>query len=190
MRAAALILLSAVAASAQVVLEPSDMPTPPGYPPRLGSVTLAEGARTTTMATYDFSIGAFDASAWFGSGTEGKGFHLTAYPEGNPEAEKGLLMLYAGMEHWAPGSGTEALVEITMGPHRHGRRWTSAGQEAEVVIDGFVPQEAGATSGYAAVTGHFAARVCSGDKDPPVVAPNARCRDISGTFATDAQYSP
>ncbi len=165
-------------------------PLPPGYPPKLGEVQLVEAGKSTRLTTYDFSIGAFDASAWFGEGLRGRGFQLMAYPDENPDATKGRLFLWGGLDAWAPGKTRAALVEILMGTDIDGRRWTSAGKPAELVIDSFTPQEKGHSSGYGHVTGHFSATVCSGDKDPVVVAPNARCREVSGRFATDAQYSP
>ncbi|NBZ86116.1 hypothetical protein [Stagnihabitans tardus] len=180
--------------AAQVVLEPSAEDLPPGYPPKLGLAELVEGGKTQVLTTYDFSIGAFDASAWFGEGIEARGFYLTAYPDDNPDARKGVLRIYGHYESWtpgqAPGATTEGLVEWSITEGFRGRRWTSAGKPVEVVVDSFVPQEPGQTSGYGHVTGHYSARVCSGDKDPVVVAPNARCREISGQFETDVQYSP
>ena len=194
-----LILLLALAGCVQadqpVVLEPVESyDTPDGKPPALGTATLVEDGVTKTLTTFDFSIGAFDASAWFGEGLQERGFYLDAYPDGNSAAESGVLRLYGHYPSWtpgkAPGAAEGGLVEVSMGPDWRGRRWSSAGKPVEVVVDSFVPQEKGQTSGYGHVTGHFAATVCSGDKDPVVVAPGARCHEVSGSFATDMQYSP
>lgn len=187
MRAFLVLIFLSLPVSAQVLVEPSAGDVPP-----LGEVRLSEAGKETIYTTFDFSVGAFDASAWL----EGMGgaprLHVTAYPDGDPQAQKGLLRIEAGFARsLAPGMITqEAKVEILMGKSRDGRRWTSEGKMAEVEIFDFVPQEAGVDTGYGRLTGRFSARICSGDGAPAVVAPNARCRDVSGLFATEAQFQP
>lgn len=169
-------------------------PPPPGYPPAMGGVVLTEAGTDTTLTTFDFSIGAFDASAFFLKMEEAEPtFFLTAWPGADPDAKSGLLRLEASFagKVAAGSAASSALVAISIKDDFSGRRWTSeGGGTATLVIDTFTPETPGNSSGYGHATGHFAARICSGDGDPAVVAKTARCREVSGSFATDVQYEP
>jgi hypothetical protein len=188
MRLGLILILWATGASAQVVLEPSDFPPPPGYPPPLGEVVLHEHGRESLLTTYDFSIGAFDASAWLASDATGPVFHLTAYPDA--KAETGLLRLSGQLDGDLPAVLVDPLVEINLAPGFVGRRWSSAGQRVEITLEELVPDDPEAGSGYARFAGHFEARLCSADRKPVVIAPGARCRSLSGRFETRGQVSP
>jgi hypothetical protein len=168
-------------------------PPPEGYPPAMGGAVLTEGADTFYFTTFDYSIGAFDASAFFlGMESGAPTFTLTAWPNGDEDAKSGLLRVegtFSGVI--GPGStDAAAVVAISIKETFRGRRWTSEGGEGVLVIDSFVPQTPGSSSGYGHATGHFTARICSADGDPAVVAKNARCRAVTGSFETDVQYEP
>lgn len=173
--------------------EPYYAPPPPGFPPVMGGVVLTEKGQDTPYMTYDFSIGAFDASAFFLKMETGEPtFTLTAWPDSNPDATEGILRVkgqFTGKIE--PGSRDDkAVVAITIRDDFQGRRWTSEGGEGVLVIDSFKPEMPESSSGYGHATGHFEARICSADGDPAVVAPNARCRQVTGSFETDVQYEP
>lgn len=174
-----------------VVLEESEQ-LPPGYPPKMGTVTLTGPEGTQTFTTYDFSIGAFDASAWFDTQGEAPHFTLTAYPDGNPDAEAGKFWLTTAFDA-APESGSKGrytLVEIPATQDREGPRLSSAARKASVTIDSFTKEDPGNTSGYGHVTGHFAARLCQVDHAPAVRMSGGPCQDVTGTFDTQVQYQP
>lgn len=165
---------------------------PPGYPPKMGEVTLTGPEGTTVFTTYDFSVGAFDASAWFDSQGEKPHFTLSAYPDANPDAEVGKLWLTTLFDA-APKSGSKGLytlVEIPATKDREGPRLSSAARKATVTLDSFTKEDPAATSGYGHVTGHFTARLCPVDHSPAVRVPGGACHDVSGTFDTKVQYQP
>ena len=168
-------------------------PPPEGFPPAMGDVIMTDKGKTFVFTTFDFSIGAFDASAFFlGMESETPSFRLSAWPGGNHEAEMGVLRLtgsFAGKV--TPGAqAKDAVVEISIEKDRDGRRWTSEGGPALLVIDEFTPDQPGFSSGYGRARGHFEARICSGDGEPAVVPKNARCRDVAGQFETAVQFEP
>jgi len=168
--------------------------TPDGKPPVMGTATFVEGGAEKVLSTIDFSIGAFDASAWFEHMEESMPvFHLTAWPNADSEAKGGILTMEAsfGAKVGAGSHSTSAKVAELIGTDRSGRRWTSeASGSASVVIDSFKPDTPGSSSGYGHATGHYTAHICSGDGDPVRYSPSPRCRDVSGDFDTNVQYEP
>lgn len=180
--------------SSDIVVPPESYGTPDGKPPAMGTATLEEGGTQKVLTTIDFSIGAFDASAYFQHMEEpAPEFRLSAWPGGDAEATSGILVLegtFGGKI--APGSAAVAAkVAELIGTDPSGRRWTSeAGGTASLVIDSFAPERPGASSGYGHATGHFAGRICSGDGDPVRPAAERRCREVTGQFETDVQYEP
>jgi hypothetical protein len=116
---------------------------------------------------------------------------MTAYPEENPDAETGLLRVSADL----PGGrvtgseGASVLVEILWEGERNGRKLTSVGHPASLVIDRFTP-DSESTSGYGQAKGRFTATLCPGTGDPAKVTFGTDCQEVSGSFDTRVQYSP
>lgn len=155
---------------------------PEGYPPKMGVVSGSLGGIPVAWETFDFSIGAFDASAWVGEDYEsGKvGAYLTGYPPGDPDTKAGRV--YAGAEFGAAlhtGKGRKPLVEIYQGQDRDGPRLSSDGEKARFVIESIGPATEGSYSRR--VTGQIEARLC------PINWEGQVCQDIVLTFDTDMQ---
>jgi hypothetical protein len=163
----------------------------PGYPPKLGTASLDSAGTVQIFTTFDFSVGAFDASAWFDSRDGVQRFAMTAYPEENPDAEVGLLRVTADLPggRVAGSEGAPVLVEIWWEDRGNGRKLTSAGHPASLVIDRFTP-DSESTSGYGQATGRFEATLCPGMGDPAKVTSGADCQEVRGSFDTRVQYSP
>ncbi|MFT4149968.1 MAG: hypothetical protein QM656_07190 [Paracoccaceae bacterium] len=188
MRRAAVLALALTAAPAlaeQVMPEGVEVPfteetLPPGYPPKLGDVTATLDGKPAAWETYDFSIGAFDASAWIDS-YDGFRLKIIGYTPGNPDAEADHLVIEARFDGKprAGDTGRPVLVEI-YDKGLTGRRASSEGKPATLTVDriktGFN------SSGYGSFTGSFRATLCpKGGKTGP-------CREIAGRFDTGMQY--
>lgn len=163
----------------------------PDDPPKLGTVSFESGGTVQIFTTFDFSVGAFDASAWFDSRDGVQRFTMTAYPEENPDAESGLLRVTAGLPggRVAGSEGAPVLVEILWEGKRDGRKLTSVGHPASLVIDRFTP-DTDSSSGYGQAKGRFKATLCPGTGDPAKVTLGTDCQTVSGSFDTRVQYSP
>jgi len=176
--AALLALTLALPAPAQEVMEPD---LGPDYPPKMGEVTGTLNGRAVKWETFDFSVGAFDASAW-ADHYQGKAtFRINGYLPGKPDAER--MQLRVGTEWGAalttgPAPGAVE-VAILRGGDPEGPRLTSAGQTARVVIDSIGPAREDSYSRR--VTGTVTARLC------PVDWPFRHCADLELRFDTDVQ---
>jgi hypothetical protein len=178
-------------AETTIVLEQPEQ-LPPGYPPKMGQVTLTGPEGTTTFTTYDFSVGAFDASAFFDTREEKPHFTIMGYPNENPDAEAGTFWLTTQFDVAAKAGskGRYTLVEIATTKDHEGPRQSSAARKASLTIDSFTKEDPTATSGYGHVTGHFTARMCQVDHSPAVRQPGSTCHNVSGSFDTQVQYQP
>ena len=177
----AALLLAALPAFAEdiVVYDPE---LPEGYPPKMGDVMGALGGEAVAWETFDFSIGAFDASAWIGAGyeTPEMTFHLMAYAPGEPDTMAGRF--YAEASFGAElhvGEGEAVTVSIMKGDDIDGPRLSSEGQTAVLVIDSIGPYRE--NSYNRRVTGHIEAQLC------PIDWKRQSCQDLVLTFDTDMQ---
>ena len=175
------LMLWAGVAQAQVVLEVPEE-TPPGYPPFLGAISGTLGTEAVAWEFFDFSIGAFDASAWVERDYDGKDveLHLFGYPPGQPE-DRRFRVYVEGLfgKSLAPGVAVAPLVEIYRGADREGPRLTSNGQRAEVVIDSIGPRQENSYLRH--ITGTVRARLC------PKGWLLKSCQDIDLRFDTEVQ---
>jgi hypothetical protein len=177
----AILLLAALPAFAEdiVVYDPE---LPEGYPPKMGDVFGALGGETVVWETFDFSIGAFDASAWIGAGyeTPEMTFHLMAYAPGEPDTMAGRF--HAEADFGAAlhiGEGENVVVSIMKGDDMDGPRLSSEGQPALLVIDSIGPDRE--DSYNRRVTGRIEAQLC------PIDWKQQSCQDLVLTFDTDMQ---
>ena len=176
----ALLTLASPALAQEVVVVVPELPE--GYPPKMGDVWGAFGDQGVAWETFDFSIGAFDASAWVGAGYEAPvmTLHLMAYPPGEPDTMAGRV--YAEAEFGAAlhvGAGTEVAVSIMKADDIDGARLSSEGQTAVLVIESIGPDREDSYSRR--VTGTIEARLCPIDWD------GQECQDLSLAFDTDVQ---
>lgn len=156
---------------------------PEGYPPKMGEVSGTFGGMPVAWETFDFSIGAFDASAWVGVGYETPevAAHLMAYPVGEPDTKAGRI--YAEAEFGAAlrtGKGRNVTIEIYQGDDRDGPRLSSEGRRARFFIDSIGPATEGSYNRR--VTGRIEARLC------PIDWAGKACEDIVLNFDTDMQF--
>ncbi len=175
------LMLWAGVAPAQVVLEIPEE-TPPGYPPLLGAATGTLGYKPVGWEFYDFSVGAFDASAWVDSDwtTKVVSFHLMGYRPGNPKDRTFRLRVSGDFgTAFHPGAAEAPLVEVLKGADLDGPRMSSEGQRADVVIESIGPKTENSYLRH--VTGRISARVC------PKEWLFRSCKDISLRFETDVQ---
>jgi hypothetical protein len=175
------LMLWAGVASSQVALEVHEDPGP-GYPPKMGRISGTLAGKPVAWETYDFSIGAFDASAWADRDWETKAVtaRLTGYKPGDPDEMRQRIHIRGGFGLALRTGAAEApLVEILRGKDFDGPRLSSKGQRAEVVIDSIGPKVEGSYSRQ--VTGRASARLC------PVEWLFKSCQDIEVTFDTQMQ---
>lgn len=181
----AVLLLTACSQAPQEELGIALSPTRDGPPPPMGTVTLTgEDGGQQVLTTYDFSIGALDGSAWFG-GFDGKyTLNLRAFPDQNPDATEGILVLVANLPG-PPEAGMETTA-VTVKIEREGQKgnvmqWSSLRQPSRVVIDTVERASPEDVSGHAA--GTFTTRLCN------MEAPEKNdCYDVTGRFDTDVQF--
>lgn len=159
-----------------------DPDLPEGYPPKMGEVSGSLGAGQVVWETFDFSIGAFDASAWVGSGYEVPlmTLRIMAYPPGEPDRMAGRVFAVAGFgEALKVGDGANVAVSIMKGDDIDGARLSSEGQSAALVIESIGP--ARENSYNRRLVGTIEARLCPIDWD------GQDCQDLSLHFDTDVQ---
>lgn len=152
------------------------------YPPKMGDVSGTLGGEAVKWETFDFSIGAFDASAWVGAGYEEPlmTLHLMAYPPGEPDTMAGRV--YAEAEFGDAlhvGEGVNVAVSIMQGDDIDGPRLSSEGQSAVLIVDSIGP--ARDDSYNRRMTGTITAHLC------PVDWEGQDCQDLELSFDTDVQ---
>lgn len=155
---------------------------PEGWPWLLGDVSGTLGKKVVAWQTYDFSIGALDASVWAGE-TDGQiVLHLRALPPGKPESDRMVLFVSAGIGkslRVGPAGGN-VTVEIMRGKDRKGAGMSSASLNATLVIDRLVRDPENINNGR--VSGTVSARLC------PVDWFGKSCQDFSAKFDTGMQF--
>lgn len=176
----ALLLFPLPALAEDIAVEEPEMSE--DYPPKMGEVTGVLGDEAMMWETFDFSIGAFDASAWVGAGYEEPlmTLRIMAYPPGEPDTMAGRVFAIAEFgDALHPGEGTNVEVSIMKGDDIDGARLSSAGQTAVLVVESIGP--ARENSYNRRLVGTIEARLC------PVDWEGQECQDLSLTFDTDVQ---
>ena len=155
---------------------------PEGYPPKMGEVSGKVGDQPRLWETYDFSIGAFDGSAWAGQDGDDEPVvvSIMAFPPGEPDTLPGRIHAKASFgPALRTGAGVDPVVSILRDEDLDGPRLTSEGQAATLVIDSI--GAARPDSYNRRVTGRIEARLC------PVDWPGEGCKTIALVFDTDLQ---
>lgn len=178
-RAALALMLWAGAATAQ----DSGMDLPEGYPPRLGGASGDLGTKPVVWEFFDFSIGAFDASAWVDQDWNSKevSLQLMGYAPGSPDDMRFRLWVSGDFGKTFRTGAAEGKVEVSIlrGRDTDGPQLSSEGQRVQVVVDSIGP--ALPNSYLRHVTGHIAARLC------PKGWLFKSCQDLTLEFDTDVQ---
>ena len=178
---ALMLLLWAGAACAQEVATVTEE-LPPDYPPKMGEISGTLGKKAVAWEFFDFSVGAFDASAWADEDYDSKQvrLHLGGYAPGQPENKSFRLQASGNFGTvFQAGSAEAPLVEVLRGKDSEGPKLTSAGQRAEIVVESIGPQPEDSYSRR--VTGRIEARLC------PQAWLFKTCQDISLRFDTGVQ---
>ncbi len=176
----ALLILASPALAQEVVVAEPNMPE--GYPPKMGDVWGALGDKGVAWETFDFSIGAFDASAWVGAGYDEPlmTLHIMAYPPGEPDTMAGRVYAEAEFgEALHVGEGSKVAVSIMKADDIDAARLSSEGQTAFLLIESIGPEREESYSRR--VSGTIEARLCPIDWD------GQECQDLSLAFDSDVQ---
>lgn len=169
--------------------------TGPGYPPRMGVVEASLGGRAARYETFDFSVGAFDASAQFrnepaadGTITSGGRVRLVlwAYPDGDPKARKGILAIAAVFPGLPAGAARsrDVTVELRTDGDSGGRRLLSKGPARLELLS--ITRDADQGGAYGRGTGRVSATLCEAVGD--ALVPGGACQDFSARFDTALQF--
>ncbi len=161
---------------------------PEGYPPQIGVVTASLDDKAVRWTTYDYSIGAFDASVQvLGYGDKPE---LRLMAETGPNSRNNRLVMKASMRSkLQTGPLQEPLIELIAGEDWNGARLTSAGgSSAKIVVDAITVDPDRAVIGH--IKGHFSGSLCAAEGDTEgFVVDRGNCRTISGSFESDLQFS-
>lgn len=181
-------LTLAAAATAGTLPEGMERPMtvddlPAGYPPKMGDISGTLGGKAMAWETFDYSIGAFDASAQARVDWETKevSLHITGMKPGKPDEDRQRILIKADFGtalQPGPAAGV-AQVLFLRGKDSDGPRLVSDRETAEVVLDSIGPQVADSYSRR--MTGHVSARLC------PVGWAFTKCQDVTLRFDTDVQ---
>ena len=158
------------------------MPPPEGWPWLLGDVAGKLGGKKVAWQTYDFSIGALDASVWAGDPWGPVEFHLGGFTPGDPKSDRMKLQVTAGFGGaLQPGMAVGPVkVNIYLSSNRDGPRLSSDGHRASLTITSLVRSTDNQNYGH--VAGTVTARLC------PVLWQGKSCQDFSMRFDTDMQF--
>ena len=158
----------------------------PDYPPVMGEINATLAGEAITWQTYDFSIGAFDASAWATPEGGQTVLHLMGYAPGKPDDLTERVSIIARFDGPAVSGATPATVmaEILQTEDWEGARLTSAGKTALFVLDRIDRQ---GDESYGHASGHFEATLCFAlTEDAPV--DDQQCSVLLGAFDTEVQF--
>jgi len=180
-RSAVIALLLAGPVVAQTAVEPQ---VPEGYPPVMGEVTATVGGRDVVWQTYDFSVGAFDASAWVNDLDDQITLRIMAYPEGQPDKMEDRLLIEVVFPLFpSPGSTPKSvLVEVLGVKDSDGRKLTSGTSPVVFTLDEFSRN----SYAYGRTKGSFEATICL--KRTATAKLSKKCQPIKGRFDTEIQF--
>ncbi|MGL6210567.1 MAG: hypothetical protein ACRC14_12140 [Paracoccaceae bacterium] len=157
---------------------------PEGYPPVMGDVTATVGGTAASWQTYDFSVGAFDASAWVSDTDDKITLRIMAYPAGQPDKMEDRLRIVAEFPLFpSPGSTPDTvLVEVLAGEDIDGKKLTSGATPVAFTLDTFTRE----SYAYGRTTGSFEAVICLKRSEKAKIS--AKCKPIKGRFDTSIQF--
>lgn len=180
-RAAPLILALLLAAQGASAQDEGDLP--PGYPPKMGEISGTLGKTAVAWEFFDYSIGAFDASAWVDNdwNTKVVTFHLIGYTPGEPDDMRNRVLVHGdfGLSFRTGKADAPLRVSVVQGEDLDGPQLIAEGPDVELTIDSISAQPE--NSYLRRVTGQVTAKVCPKD------LAEETCQDIALRFDTDVQ---
>lgn len=155
---------------------------PPPEPAKMGSISGQLDGKAVAWETYDFSVGAYDASAWVGFADDVQTLHLRGLPHGQPHSEIGVILISGDiLAARKPGALANVKVLMPFGRNADGPGLSSMGQTATLQIERIdAPQVK--DSGYGKVAGRVTATLC------PIAGAKGACQDFIARFDTDVQF--
>lgn len=159
---------------------------PPGYPPRIGMLATHLNEQAEIFETYDYSIGAYDASVQVYNFNGEIRFSLMAEQIGRPQGKdaKKVYVKAVMRDQTQTGSLADPVIEIISGEQYDGPRLTSVGPNTSVVLDSLTPM--GPQGEYGHVRGHLTALLCAATGQPARVD-RSECKPFDGSFESDLQ---
>lgn len=177
-----LLLITTLPGFGQIALEEFETP-PPGYPPKMGEISGTLGGKPVAWETFDYSIGAFDASAQVRADWETKVVSLSimGMKPGKPDEDRQRIWIKAGFGTTLQPGPTVGGAEVVLlrGKDLEGPRLVSQAETVDLVLESIGPQAADSYSRR--MTGHVSARLC------PVGWAFKKCQDVTLRFDTDVQ---
>lgn len=171
---------------------------PEGYPWVMGDGTVTLDGMARSYTTYDFSVGAFDASVQFRKyyDCSGKGacddtgkieLAIGAYPDANPDA-KGDVVRIHGLFPRVPGAPRKAReVEIEVrdvgGQPGH---WLRSKGPAKLQLTAIKRGDAEGSDSYGTLSATVTGTVC--DATEEAMVPGGACHSFKAVFTTKVQY--
>ncbi len=191
----ALALLPAAApADEPAVISPAP---PEGYPWVLGEARISLDGKVRGYTTFDFSIGAFDASVQFRDHYDCSGtgackatgrflLSLGAYPDGNPEAEADVVLVQGVFDRLptGPKRTRNVTVEI-LSPGGQDDRSLIAKGPAKLRLTAVKRGRDGSDS-YGTLSATVTATVCEAREG--ALIPGGACHAFEAVYDTEVQY--
>jgi hypothetical protein len=160
---------------------------PDGYPPKIGTVATELDGKAVAWDTYDYSIGAYDASVQVLNYNGQIQFRLMGEPPGKPDQARNRLVMKAVMANTGQtGPLAKPVIEIVAGKDWQGVRLTSTGSEISLVLDSL--KMMGPSGEYGHVAGQFSTTLCAADGEPPRID-RTKCQPFRGSFDSELQIS-
>ncbi len=170
---------------------------PEGYPWKMGDGVVSRDGAARDYATYDFSLGAYDASVQFRKDYDCSGvgsckdtgkvvLSLGAYPGADPDADADVVHingLFAALPD-SPASTQTVSVVIT-GPDGRGGKTEVSNGPAELKVTSIARGRDGSDN-YGLLTASVTATVCEA-KDG-VLIKGGQCHAFTANFSTQVQY--
>ena len=157
-------------------------PPSPGFPPKMGSISGMLDGKAVAWETFDFSVGAYDASAWVGFQDGVQTLHLRGMQPGNSDSKAGNIVIrgdIAGAR--VPGALSGVQVSVQQGDDWRGPAFSSQGQVASLAINA-IDAPALDKSGYGRASGTVTATLC------PVAGAKGACQKFTAVFNTEVQF--
>lgn len=190
------LLPAAAPADEPVVYTP---PPPEGYPWLMGQASVTLDGATRSYATYDFSIGAFDASVQFREHSDCSGssggckatgralLSLVAYPDGDPDAEADLVLVRAVFDKLPKGAKKTRNVTVEIrnpGGEAGGLLQEKPGSATLKLTS--VKRGLDGSDSYGMLQARVTATVCEATKEGLI--PGGACYPFEATYDTQVQY--